>query len=379
MQKWIERQRKILDFTLSSFLRRKGKNIALFLIYILVVFLPASILFFTHSLKKEAEIILKETPEIIVQRLIAGRHELIPVSYVEKIRPIRGVDQVQTRLWGYYYDPVVGANYTLLVSPAASLPPGNIIIGKGIAQARLAFPGDTLEFRAYDGSLLIYTVKGLFSSESALISSDLVLITENDFRRLFGVLKPLATDLVLKVKNPKELSVIASKISAALPDTRQILREEIQRTYEAVFNWRSGLLMAFLGCVLLAFLILAWDKASGLSSEEKREIGILKAIGWETSDILLLKFWEAMVISLSAFSAGLVLAYLHVFMGSARLLSPVIKGWSVLYPEFKLVPFIDLGQIAALFFLAVVPYLIASIIPSWKAATADPDSVMRDV
>jgi ABC-type lipoprotein release transport system permease subunit len=377
MQKWIERQRKILDFTLSAFLRRKGKNIALFLIYILIVFLPASVLFFTHSLKKEAEIVLKETPEIVVQKLTAGRHELIPIEYIGKIQGIRGINRVQPRLWGYYYDPVVGANYTLLVSPEASLPAGHIIVGKGVAQARLLSPGDTLEFRAFDGSLLEFTIKELFSSESALVSADLVLSTEKDFRRLFGIPPALATDLVVAVRNQKELPTITSKIATVLPDTRQVLREEIQRTYEAVFNWRSGLLMIVLGCALLAFLILAWDKASGLSSEEKKEIGILKAIGWETSDILLLKFWESLVISLSAFLTGIVLAYVHVFMGSAKLFSPIIKGWSVLYPDFKPVPFIDFGQIAALFFLAVVPYLIAGIIPSWKAATADPDSVMR--
>lgn len=367
----------MLDFTLSSLLRRKGKNIALFLVYTLIVFMPASILFFTYSLKREAEIILRDTPEIIVQRMIAGRHELIPTGYIDKIKEIRGVDQVRARLWGYYYDPVVGANYTLLVSKNTALPAGTITIGKGIAQARLAFPGDTLEFRAYDGVILEFKVKDLFSSESALITSDVIMIGEDDFRRLFGVIKEQATDLVLQVKNPKELSTIALKIAEALPDTRQILREEILRTYEAVFNWRGGILLALLAGALLAFLILAWDKASGLSSEEKREIGILKALGWETSDILLLKFWEGIVISFSSFLSGIVLAYLHVFMGSAVLFSPVIKGWSVLYPNFKPVPFIDFSLVSALFFLSVVPYIVATLIPSWRAATADPDSVMR--
>jgi lipoprotein-releasing system permease protein len=377
MKNWIERQRKILDFALSSLLRRKGKNIALFLVYTLIVFMPASVLFFTYSIKREAEIILRDTPEIIVQRMIAGRHELMPTSYISKVKDIRGVNQVWARLWGYYYDPVVGANYTLLVSKDATLPPGNITIGKGVAQARLAFPGDSLEFRAYDGTILEFKVKDLFSSESALISSDMIVIGEDDFRRLFGVSKELVTDLVLRVKNPKELSTIALKIGEALPDTRQILREEILRTYEAVFSWRGGILLAFLTGALLAFLILAWDKASGLSLEEKREIGILKAIGWETSDILLLKFWEGMVLSFSSFFAGIILAYLHVFMGSAMLFSPVIKGWSVLYPNFKPVPFIDISQISALFFLSVVPYIVATVIPSWRAATADPDSIMR--
>ena len=128
---------------------------------------------------------------------------------------------------------------------------------------------------------------------------------------------------------------------------------------------------------LLAFIIFAWDKASGLSLEERREIGILKAVGWETSDVLLMKFWEGLVISLSSFLMGIILAYFHVFFTSSALFAPALKGWSVLYPDFKLTPFIDFSQIAALFFLTVVPYTVATIIPSWRAATIDPDAVMR--
>jgi ABC-type lipoprotein release transport system permease subunit len=127
----------------------------------------------------------------------------------------------------------------------------------------------------------------------------------------------------------------------------------------------------------LAFIIFAWDKASGLSAEEKKEIGILKAIGWETSDVILMKFWEGTVISLSSFLAGIILAYFHVFFTSSTLFEPVLKGWSVLYPEFRLTPFLDGAQVMTLFFLSVLPYTVATIVPSWRAASVDPDSVMR--
>jgi ABC-type lipoprotein release transport system permease subunit len=90
-----------------------------------------------------------------------------------------------------------------------------------------------------------------------------------------------------------------------------------------------------------------------------------------------MKFWEGMIISLSSFLTGILLAYVHVFFTSAALFEPVLKGWSVLYPRFRLVPFIDGSQMAALFFLTVVPYTVTTIIPSWRAASVDPDSVMR--
>ena len=377
MEKWIERQRNIIDFTLSSLLRRKGKNVALICVYTFVVLMLASVMFFVHSIKKEASLILKDAPEMVIQRMIAGRHELIPVAYIDKIKDIRGVISVKRRLWGYYYDPVIGANYTLMVPADSDVSSGKIVIGQGISRARLAFEGDTLEFRSYDGKIINLEVKNILSPESELVSSDLVLISENDFRRLFGGSGDHATDLTLQVKNSRELSTIALKISEILPDTRIILRDEILRTYDAIFNWRGGLMIVILLGALLAFIIFAWDKASGLSSEERKEIGILKAIGWETSDVILMKFWEGMAVSLSSFLAGALLAYVHVFFASSALFEPALKGWAVLYPRFKPIPFIDASQLAALFFLTVVPYTVATIIPSWRAATVDPDSVMR--
>jgi hypothetical protein len=356
MESWIERQRNVIDFTLSFLWRRKGKNGALALVYTVLVFMLASVVFFSHSIKEEASILLKGAPEMVIQRMIAGRHELIPVSYVDRIREIRGVSPVKRRLWGYYYDPIIGANYTLIVPEDEALTPGSIAIGQGVARHRFVDQGDTMEFRTHDGALIHLEVTDLFSPESELVSSDLVLLSEPDFRRLFGTSVNYVTDLTLSVKNSRELGTIALRIAEALPDTRQIPREKILRTYDAAFNWRGGVMLVILFGALLAFLIFAWDKASGLSEEERKEIGILKAIGWETSDVILMKFWEGMAISLSSFLAGILLAYAHVFFTSSALFEPVVKGWAVLSPHHRITPFIDAAQVSTLFFLTVVPY-----------------------
>jgi ABC-type lipoprotein release transport system permease subunit len=151
----------------------------------------------------------------------------------------------------------------------------------------------------------------------------------------------------------------------------------VLRTYESVFVWREGLLLALLAGGLLAFLIFAWDKATGLSAEERREIGILKALGWDTRDVLRMKLWEGGLISFSAFGIGYGLAHLHVFYAGAPLFAGVMRGWSVLQPEFVLAPQVDPLQLSTLFMLSVVPYTVATLVPVWRAATVDPDSVMR--
>lgn len=374
---WAARQRNILDFTLSSLLRRKGKNLALLLVYTLVVFLLASVMFFTHALRKEASLLLQGAPDVVVQKLAAGRHDLIPASYLDRVKGIRGVSGAQGRLWGYYFDPVTSANYTLQAAADGTVSAGQAVIGPGVARSRLVRAGDLLAFRRYDGEPMALTVRAVLPAPSEIVSSDLIVMHERDLRSLFGLAPGLFTDIVLSVPNAREAPTVAAKVRGLLPDARPIMKGEVLRTYETVFDWRSGIIVVILSAALLAFVIFAWDRASGLSAEERREIGVLKAVGWETADILLMKFWEGAVVSLASFLAGVLLAYVHVFFTPAVLFEPVLKGWSTLAPEFRLVPFIDPYQLATLFFLTVVPYAVAAIVPSWRAATVDPDAVMR--
>jgi hypothetical protein len=165
-----------------------------------------------------------------------------------------------------------------------------------------------------------------------------VLLSEADFRRFFQLADDEYTDIVLRVRNPSEVAKVAQKAGIALRQHRVITRDDVRRTYEAVFSWREGLLLALLSGAVLAFAILAFDKASGLSAQERRDIGILKAIGWDTGDILRMKLWEATLIAGTACAAGVLLAYAHVFVFSAPLIEPVLKGWSTLYPRFVLTP-----------------------------------------
>ena len=373
----VERHRNIIDFAISSLARRWKKNLALLAVYTFTVFVLASVIFFTEAVKREARAVFQGAPEVVVQRLMAGRHDLVPQAYVEGLSRITGVREVRGRLWGYYYEPSTGANYTLVASGDPSVQPGTVAVGRGVARTLLAEKGDLLPLKGARGEYVSFEVARVFSSESELVSADLIEMHPEDLRGLFGMPEGFYTDISLKVRNPKEVAVVADKIRRLFPDTRPILRDEILRTYDSVFDWRSGLLLVIFAGAVTAFIIFAWDKATSLSLEERREMGVLKAVGWETSEVIAMKSWEGIVISLTAFLAGVLAAYLHVFVSSATLFEPVLKGWAVLYPRYDLVPHIDPYQILALFFLTVVPYTVATVVPSWNAATVDPDLIMR--
>jgi len=374
---WIERHKYFLDFTLSSLMRRKGKNLSLVLLFASIVGLLTAVLFFAGAVRGEAQRVLAGAPEMIVQRMVAGRHELIPLAYIERIKGIRGVAKAEGRLWGYYYHPASRANYTVMATEAYAIGEDQLIAGEGVLRTWPGAREQGLYFRTHDGQSVVLRIQDEFKADTALVTSDLILVSPAAFRRVFGIADGFATDISAAVRNLRESTTIAEKVVDLLPDTRPLLREEIARTYASLFDWRSGYVIVLLSGAVMAFLIFAWDKATGLTAEERAEIGILKALGWDTADVLLLKFWEGLVICLSAFVLGTCAAYAYVFLAGGAPFEQALKGWATLYPSFELAPSFDLYQVAAVFGLTVLPYLLITIVPAWRAAITDPDTVMR--
>lgn len=379
---------KIIDYAISSLLRRKSKSIAILLAYTLTVATLGSVLFLTLSLRSETSQVLQSAPDLIVQRTVAGRQELVPMEYGSGIETIFGVRKVTPRYWGYYYDALTKANYTILGSSSTTPDltmlegtlPGNefeCAIGAGVSDIRGA--GQAGEIILVDSKKIgvLFEVSGIFSADSSLLTNDLIVLTEKAVIDFFGFPTQMATDLAVTVPNKNEVQTIASKIQTMFPDSRPITKQELIRTYDMVFNWRSGMMLTVFSAAVIAFCIMAWDKATGISADEKREIGILKAIGWNTSDILVLKFWEGFIISSTAFLMGIIFSYLHIYFFDGFVIAKVIKGWSVLFPPFKLVPELDLFQLLTMGFLTVTPYIASTVVPTWKTAITDPDSVMR--
>lgn len=379
---------KMIEFALSSLLRRRYRSLAIILAYALTVATLASILFLTSSLKVEARHLLASSADLIVQRLSAGRHDLVPVAHGERIRGIPGVGTVGPRYWGYYYDALTEANYTLLgvdgeggglelLSGRMPARSGECAVGAGVAAVR--FTDEVGEVILTDSRNMgaAFEVVGTFRAESSLLTNDLIVLTNEDVIDFFGLPQGYATDIMVQVHNQSEVQTIAGKVKRLLPDTRPITKSELLRTYDMVFSWRSGMMLTIFAAAVIAFCILAWDKATGLSAEERQEIGILKAVGWDTSDVLVMKFWEGIVVSLTAFLLGAIAGFVHVFFLDATVLAHIIKGWSVLFPELRLRPHVDVYQLLTLGFLTIVPYVASTVIPSWKAAVTDPETVMR--
>lgn len=377
----LERRRYLLDFAVRSLARRPARALGLVTVYAVIVFVVGSVMLFGAAIRREATAMLAAGPEITAQAMLMGRHDLARDADLAALTGLRGVRRVEPRLWGYLWDSAGAANYTLMVplgsDGAHAVAPGEVIVGEGVARARKLAPGKPLFLVSPAGKFLRGKVKAVLASESALVSADLVLLAESDFRRFFGLPDGVWTDIAISVANPSEVATIVDKAVAKRPGFRFVTRADMARSAEALFSWREGLTLALLAGAVLAFAILAFDKASGLSAEERREIGLLKAIGWGTGDVIALKLFEGGLVSALAYLLGILAAWLHVFFFSAGLFEPILKGWATLYPHFPLAPTLDVLELATLALLTIVPYVAAILVPVWRTAAADPDAVMR--
>lgn len=387
----IRRHFRLLDFALRYLLRHKWRQIGLFAVHSFVVFLLGSVLLLAAALKHEAALSLASAPTVMVQRMSAGRHALMDTRVAAAIAGIRGVRRVSPRWWGYYYDPPTKATYTFLaaepsVELAVSLESGaglnptepwGCVIGEGVAKARMLEPGDLIPVKGADGRLYALRITGVFSGTSRLLTHDLILMQPIAWRAIFAVPMNMATDLAVDVSNPDEVETVIRKILERLPDVRAINRDTVLSTYDAVFNWRSGMITLAYSGALAAFLVLSCGRALGLTANETRDLGVLKAVGWTVSDVLELKIWESTSLSVLAFLTGSMAAYGHVFHGHSLVLQPLLQGWSVLFPALELQPHGAMLQLFTVFLLTVVPYVVFTLGPAWRAAIIDPQTALR--
>lgn len=385
----------ILDYAISSLRRKLLKNLLVFVVFTAVIFLFSSLLLTKSALTEMAGQLLAAAPDITVQQLSAGRQESIATASGQLLQGIPGITAIQPRIWGYYFDEKNGANYTVIGLPQGKAEERSTL-GRTLAKGRLPQPeergkvvlsaavrqqlglGERRFFSLFrpDLELLSFEVIGTFADSSDPLAADTILMNEADARALFAIAEGQATDLLVVVANPLEIETIAMKISERLPGVRVITKNRIEKTYRAVFGWRSGFAAGCLLLTLSAFVILAWDKASGLSGEELREVGILKILGWQTGDILLLRFYEALLIALFSFLCGWLLAWIHVGSFQATLFRPIMLGWSVLRPNFALLPPLAATDLLLVFSVSVLPYLAATAVPAWRAATVPAHSAL---
>lgn len=374
----LRRQRAVLEFALASLLRHPGKAVVFGAVLTLIVFLLASLAFLRSSVRLEAAAMLREAPDLVVQRLVAGRQELVPTAAVAAMKAVPGVQSAHGRLWGYFYDPASAANYTVAVPLFNPPSEGEAAIGGGISRSRQSYSRDVLAFRSYRGEPVLFTVKAVLPDRADLVAADLMVVSELDFRALFALEPNVVNDVVVRVAPGADLDAVRREVARLLPGARLVTKADMRATADSFLDWRRGLPGVLVLALALALVIVAADKPSALSVEEQKEIGTLRALGWSRMDVLLAKAWESLAVSIVALFVGMLAAYLHVYWCGVALFTPAMQGWAVLAPNLDLVPSFDVPFLAAVAASTIVLPASGTLLAAYRPASGNPDAVIRE-
>ena len=384
----------ILAFALRALARRKARALALGGGLAFAVALIAAVIFLTESLRAEAERAHAAHPDIVVQKLVGGRPTTISTGEAAKLADIPSVRMVTPRVWGYVFLPSLQGNVTIVGTSKGAQPlsiangvlaegrdiaPGahEMIAGVELARFLGMRIGDELGLPSTNPDARALKLVGTFRSSLDLYTADVLICDEEDARALLVLPAGDATDIAVTLSNPAEARVVARTITERLPGARVIERDLLARVYHLAYGRRAGFVLGAAIPAILALLVLAWDRASGLGPDERKEIAVLKAIGWSTSDVLWAKLFESLLVGASATAIGLLFGYAWIFWLGAPGLRSALVGWSVLYPRAALTPAVDIAQLLGISLSVMGPFALLSIVPAWRAATADPLETMR--
>ncbi|MCT7581410.1 ABC transporter permease [Aliarcobacter butzleri] len=385
------------NFIFLLLVKHKSKHFAIFLISIFIVFLTSSILFIKNSLQKEISDALENQSDFIIQKTVANKIKDIDSSLIDEFYEINGVSKVTQRVYGQYYFMPENVYFTIIgidffeettnqdlkellnfLNISKFLEKDSMIIGNGVKKVLDKYAYfDSYDFKLEnENSKNIKIFKDL-PKEANLIANDLIIMDINIAKKILDIKPDFATDIVLDVPNPLERQNVKEQILLKESNIRILQKDELKKEYENMFNYKGGIFLILFIVVIFTFILVLYQRYSMISSNDKREIGILKAVGWSIKDIIKLKIIENFIVAFMAFIIGVIFAYIFVFILQAPILKNIFIGFSNIKNDFILNQNIKISNLITLFLFFMVPFLSAVLIPVWKIAVIDATKSMK--
>lgn len=352
------------------------------------------------GIEAEAEASARFGADLYVSGSRFGRPAPLALSAVAEVRRLDGVSAVVPRVIGAVVlgkDRVpavlVGLPPERFPAWAASvegeLPrpggPNELVVGTALARRLKLKVGSMLPpFYRNDRGERLSRVVGIFKPDAPLWQAHLILTTFEVASAVFDQ-PELATDLLVWCR-PGYQAAVSHTLEQGLPSDppgRSVLRLRVTAREDLLALLPRGLLhregifnLLFLVAFVVAILVLLVTSGLGLA-ERRREIGILKATGWQTDEVLLRGLVESFCLSLAGACAALLLAWVWLRLfnayGVAGLFLNGVGGAADFPVPFRLTPVPALLA----FVVAFAVVLSGTLFSTWRAATAPPREAMR--
>ena len=389
--------RTFVNFLFLTLYQHRARHAAVFVIAVIVVALVSAFLMLSGAIRREVGATLDVQADFVVQKMRAGRVVSQPVAWADEFAGIPGVTAAVPRVWGrYFHEPNEAYFVVVGVDPfddqatdalqrlvdgldvRAFLQQDSMIIGRSVRRFLDDHHfTDSYVFKAPDRSAHEVAVHAVLPPDTDIVGSDVVIMDIDLARRALGLPADQCTDIALRVPNDLECDAVRAKLIQLHYDIRVIQKQELAAAYTYLFNYRSGVFLLLFLIVLVTFILILYQRYALITGADRREIGILRAVGWRITDVMLLKLAESAVVAVAAYLAGVIIAYLYVFFAGAPLLGAVFFGAGNLPMDVTLSRGLEPGLLGAVFLLFVVPFLGAVLLPVWRLAVSDPVEAMK--
>ena len=131
--------------------------------------------------------------------------------------------------------------------------------------------------------------------------------------------------VLVKVANPDEAAVLASEIDALFENSRNPTRTMTENEYNAQFMKQVGniglMVSMILTAVFFSILLLVANTMIQSFRERLRDLGVLKALGFDDARVARMVLYESLVLTLAGALVGLGLSYMLLLGVKPMLLS----------------------------------------------------------
>ncbi len=385
-----------MHFLVLQLFKHRSRHLATVFIAMLLLALLGSVLFISRSISHDMMTILQQQSDFVLQRLHAGQRTDMPQSWQYDVEEIAGVSEVTPRVYGTYYVApqqkhflIIGVDFFDNQSSAALkelmetldlktfLSRDSMYISEGIRDYFKAhYYEEYYEFRLSNGHMKKVFIADTFTPQSNIVSNDMIIMPIDLAREILNMDASSLSDLSFNVPNVAEWDTVKTKLYLMHYDIRVITKDEIYSAYVHLFNYKGGFFLVLFLITLITFMLILYQRYAMIYSSEKKEIGIMRAVGWSIHDILTLKFLETLLLIVFSYIAGICFAYIYVYILDAPLLQQIFLGNGNLTNALTFAPNIDTGVLSALFLCFSVPFMAAVLIPVWRIAITEPKEAM---
>ena len=376
--------------------KERSKHIAVVMLSVVIIFLLSSVLFLSSSLRYSLFQTLETQPDFVVTKLQAGKPSATPFDWSDEIVELYGVSKVTPRVYGRYFFKskdksflVVGVDFLeeqshkgleeiIGKTDIKSLSTGNkMLVGEGVKKFLEAnYYKDSYQFLTPKGEFKEVKIVETLPSRANLIANDMMIMPLELAQEILGYSQDEVSDIAFNVVNPDEWQNISDKVSELHYDLQVISKDEVKKSYQNLYNYKSGLFLSLFLVLLLTFSLILYQRYNMVYSTQRRHIGLLRAMGWSINDVLKLKFLETISLILISFILGVGLAYIYTFIFDAPLLKAIFLGAENLENSISFTPIVEMGVLSSIFFIYAIPFIASVLIPVWRVAITDAKEAM---